>query len=325
MNPKPESAEPHAHAPLTGTRSDLNVPTPEEIERLIEAQSRRSPTGMRNRAATHLLADTGLRTSELLAIFPHHVEEKEGRVGVHTANLKRSPSDKALQDAERRFPKLAPRDRLYVERLSELLRHSSPVHTLSVLNLVWRPLSGAGGSAMLAWMDARAGIVGKRTNRLPVFVTCRAARSTAVTATEPGSPWNRVGLRSMLAQAAKRASVIPAPSPRGFRHALAIKVWRATKDLEDVRHALGHESITVTAEYLRGLRALERDRRSKWLERAKEPDPEATRESNLVERIEASLTQLAVRFQAQAEGLETRLDRVMRRLDALEGAGSKNG
>jgi integrase/recombinase XerD len=67
---------------LQPRRLDADLPTRDEIERLIAACSRRAPTGRRNAALLAVAWRCGLRASELVALTPKDVDLDEGRITV---------------------------------------------------------------------------------------------------------------------------------------------------------------------------------------------------------------------------------------------------
>ena len=56
--------------------------TPAEVEALIQAASRRAPTGLRNRALIAVLYFAGLRISEALALAPRDLDLEAGSINV---------------------------------------------------------------------------------------------------------------------------------------------------------------------------------------------------------------------------------------------------
>lgn len=61
---------------------DTYLPTLADVRALANANSRRAPTGRRNRALVLLLASTGLRIGEALALRPSDVDLERGTVRV---------------------------------------------------------------------------------------------------------------------------------------------------------------------------------------------------------------------------------------------------
>ena len=58
--------------------------TPTEVDSLIQAASRRAPSGVRNRALISVLYFAGLRVSEALALLPRDLDLEGGAVTVHS-------------------------------------------------------------------------------------------------------------------------------------------------------------------------------------------------------------------------------------------------
>ena len=60
----------------------IEVLTPEEVEKLLQAASNRYPAGIRNRALIALMYYSGLRLSEVLALLPRDVDLEGGEINV---------------------------------------------------------------------------------------------------------------------------------------------------------------------------------------------------------------------------------------------------
>lgn len=67
-------------SPVQPRRLDADLPSREEIERLIAACSRRAPTGRRNASLLAVAWRCGLRAGELVALMPKDVDLEEGRI-----------------------------------------------------------------------------------------------------------------------------------------------------------------------------------------------------------------------------------------------------
>jgi len=57
--------------------------TRDEVKALLDACSRKSSIGIRNRAAMAVLYRTGLRIGELLALFPRDIDHQKGSITVY--------------------------------------------------------------------------------------------------------------------------------------------------------------------------------------------------------------------------------------------------
>ena len=66
----------------TKRKRPIEVLTPEEVERLLQAASKRGPAGIRNRALVGLLCYSGLRLSEALALLPKDVDMERCEINV---------------------------------------------------------------------------------------------------------------------------------------------------------------------------------------------------------------------------------------------------
>lgn len=68
---------------MTATRKrPIEILTPEEVERLLQATSKRGRAGIRNRALIGLLYYSGLRLSEALALLPKDIDMTRGEINV---------------------------------------------------------------------------------------------------------------------------------------------------------------------------------------------------------------------------------------------------
>ena len=69
--------------PSKPTTYEIDILSPEEVRTLIDLCSRRSPTGIRNRALIAVLYGAGLRISEALALLPKDVDLDALAIRVH--------------------------------------------------------------------------------------------------------------------------------------------------------------------------------------------------------------------------------------------------
>src|ERR1700685_1855901 len=63
--------------------------------------------------------------------------------------------------------------------------------------------------------------------------------------------------RRQLREGAKRAGLRRRANPHCFRHAHAVELWREKIDVYTIQQQLGHARLDVTANYLRGVGAME--------------------------------------------------------------------
>ena len=74
--------ESRSYPPNRGQRHPAEILTPDEVQRLLAACSRRAPTGIRNRALIAALYRGGLRISEALDLMPKDLDPSAGTVRV---------------------------------------------------------------------------------------------------------------------------------------------------------------------------------------------------------------------------------------------------
>lgn len=73
MPPRPKSTRKRRSAKSRKPAREIDVLSPEEVRALLDLCSRRSPTGVRNRALIAVLYGAGLRIAEALALMPKDV------------------------------------------------------------------------------------------------------------------------------------------------------------------------------------------------------------------------------------------------------------
>jgi site-specific recombinase XerD len=78
----PRTSDRRNSTPANPTRLDADLLTPNEIERIIRACSRRAPTGVRNRALITLAWRSGLRIGEVLALRTKDIDLDNGTLVV---------------------------------------------------------------------------------------------------------------------------------------------------------------------------------------------------------------------------------------------------
>jgi site-specific recombinase XerD len=72
-----------------------------------------------------------------------------------------------------------------------------------------------------------------------------------------GQPWSDSDARRQLRETAKKAGLRRRANPHSFRHAHAVELWREKIDVYTIQQQLGHARLDVTANYLRGVGAME--------------------------------------------------------------------
>ncbi len=91
MTPKRKTTTKRRSQTAAKTSHEIDILTPEDVRLLIDLCSRRSPTGIRNRALIAVLYGSGLRISEALALTPKDVDlDSPAEIRVH-----RGKGDKA--------------------------------------------------------------------------------------------------------------------------------------------------------------------------------------------------------------------------------------
>jgi site-specific recombinase XerD len=190
--------------------------TVEELDALLEAVNRRSPTGKRNYALLTLMADTGLRIGEALALTTRDLVTEHGQlVEVKVRNGK---GGKAANVALGRRAAVALAG--WLEARTELGIGAGAVFcTISRGHLV-HPTRGEDG------FDGEA-----------------------LTETEltPGQPVQEEYVRQVLRRLADRAQITARVTPHTLRHTFATHLLRETNNLKLVQQALRHSDCSTTA------------------------------------------------------------------------------
>lgn len=83
MPRKPKTAKKRRPATARKPPREIDILTPEDVSTLLDLCSRRSPTGVRNRALIAVLYGSGLRIAETLALMPKDVNLDEKSIRVH--------------------------------------------------------------------------------------------------------------------------------------------------------------------------------------------------------------------------------------------------
>jgi predicted ATP-dependent Lon-type protease len=81
------------------TRREIDILTQDDVRGLMAACSRRSPTGVRNRALIALLYGSGLRIAEALALKPKDLDLQRLAVTVHAGKRGNQPTPPAFRES----------------------------------------------------------------------------------------------------------------------------------------------------------------------------------------------------------------------------------
>jgi integrase/recombinase XerD len=190
--------------------------TVEELDALLEAVNRRSPTGKRNCALLTLMADTGLRIGEALDLTTRDLVREHGQlVEVKVRNGKGGkPANIAL--GRRAAVALAG----WLEARDEL---------------------GIGAGAVFCTVS--------RGRRVHPTRGEDGFDGDDLTETEltPGQPVKPEYVRQVLRRLADRAGIATRVTPHTLRHSFATHLLRETGNLKLVQQALRHSDVTTTA------------------------------------------------------------------------------
>jgi integrase/recombinase XerD len=186
-----------------------------EADRLITEIDRQqaSPEAMRDRAMMHLMYDTGLRVSEMVALDTRDVDLDAGTVTV------------VARGKERKVPIAS---RVSVALLREYLDRGRPT-------LLGATHSQPQGGASLAGKGRGREVEAREA---PLFLNHRGQRLT------------RQGFWLILKRYAERAG-LGAVSPHTLRHSFAAQKLKSGTDVRDLQRVLGHASISTTQVYAR--------------------------------------------------------------------------
>ena len=207
-----------ATRPPSGRTFPAEVLTPDEVQRLINACSAKSPTGIRNRALLTLLYRSGLRISEAIG-YPGRPETRitlpDGREKIQAAR-----------------PPIPP---LRVPDVNPAAHSLRILHTKSG-KAQTRGFHPSATDALARWMDVRRqlGLNGRQA----LFCTLR------------GEPLSEQYVRALLGRLAAKARIDKRLHPHALRHTFAVELERAGTPVTTISKLLGHSSIAVTSRYL---------------------------------------------------------------------------
>jgi len=200
----------------------IDLLTLEEVHRILDAFSTRYATGLRSRALVAVMAFSGLRIGEALALKPADLKLAQRKVNVRKS--KGRPGGRGLVALPLEAHSLL---EAWLKKREELgIPKSAPLFCT---------ISEGTRKAGLNLVDSMKGV---------------EIRDTL----EPGRPL----YRSQVNQALKRAAVRAGLGDRRischtFRHSFASTLLEKGVNLESIRQALGHSSIATTATYLDSL------------------------------------------------------------------------
>ena len=191
---------------------ETGVLTQDEVDALLGQCNTRTPTGARNYALLQLVAQTGIRCGEALAVTRSMIGEEEwgGR-------------------------------RLWVLRLPRRAtkgqRPRDPI-----------PLTPATVTALQRWQEKRAKLVG---NGGPLFCTVSKGQAAGFGEGElcPGQPLDGRYVRSLVARLAAKAGIGRRVHPHMLRHTCLTQLYDRTRNLRLVQEVAGHSSSRHTERY----------------------------------------------------------------------------
>ncbi len=189
--------------------------TVEQLEALLDAIETRSPTGKRNLALLTLMADTGLRIGETLALETRDLVTEAGQImAVKVRNGKRG---KAANVAV---------GRRAAARLARWLQA--------------REAQGIGNGAVFCTISKGKRARGRATSE-------GFAEGIEVVTLEPGKRISDRYVRQVVTRLAERAGIEGRVTPHTLRHTFATHLLRETGNLKLVQQALRHSDVTTTA------------------------------------------------------------------------------
>lgn len=198
------------------SREAQDALTEEQLEALLDAVNRRSPSGQRNLALLTLMADTGLRVSEALSLQTRDLVREAGQL-THV-RLRNGKGGKAATIA---LPsRTAVRLAKWLEARAEL---------------------EVGEGAVFCTISTG-------TRKRGVATSEGFAPGTEITELVPGRAISRRYVQDMIKRIAERAGLDPATvTPHTLRHTFATHLLRRTGNLKLVQEALRHSDMSTTA------------------------------------------------------------------------------
>jgi len=198
------------------SREAQDALTEEQLEALLDAVNRRSPTGRRNLALLTLMADTGLRVSEAVSVSTRDLVREAGQL-THV----RLRAGKGGEPATIALPsRTAVRLARWLEARAELGIGEGPVFCT----------------------------ISTGTRKRGVATSEGFAPGTEMTELVPGRAISRRYVQDMIKRMAERAGLDPGiVTPHTLRHTFATHLLRRTGNLRLVQEALRHSDMSTTA------------------------------------------------------------------------------
>lgn len=188
----------------------------EELEALLDAINTRSPSGKRNLALLTLMADSGLRIGEALALETRDLVTEAGQI--MEVKVRNGKGGKSANVAVGR--RAAARLAAWLEAREAL---------------------GIGAGPIFCTISKGKRVHPKRGEK--------AFNGSELTETEltPGKAISSNYVRQVLRRLAERAGIETRVTPHTLRHTFATDLLRQTGNLKLVQQALRHSDVTTTA------------------------------------------------------------------------------
>lgn len=238
-----------------------HVLSPENIKSLLNAPSKMTPLGVRDRALLEMLYGSGLRASELCALRASDFDMENGFVKCRGKGRKErivplgEIAKKAVEDyLSFARPKLLEAadaqssTRLENARAAQAANaQTADVHDVQATNSpITNPQLSNAQKTNVQTLNAQAANVQSST---------RSAKSGARRAPqqlfvgERGAPLSRVSLGTIVKEHARRCDLPTWVSPHTLRHSFATHLLQGGADLRAIQEMLGHADIATTQIY----------------------------------------------------------------------------
>jgi len=190
----------------------------EELEKMISLPNTRYLTSLRNKAIMKLMANCGLRVSEVAKLRPGDINLTERKLKVVNGKY----------GVDREIP-----FKTY-DSLVDILKE-------------WKKRKPRSDYFFSTVRDNRAGADYSKS------ITKKNGKTKEWTIkfdSNKGSQLSVRTIQSMISNYAKRAGIDKTVTPHTLRHTFATDYYRKTKDLEALRKVLGHADISTTQIYV---------------------------------------------------------------------------